>query len=155
MPELTITVDDPRTPDVRAMLERHLAFANETTPPEDVYALDLDGLLDPSVTLFAARPGNELVAIGALKELDAQHAELKSMHTLADQRGAGLGRAMVEHIVAVATARGCERISLETGSFEAFLPAQRLYASCGFTECGAFADYPEGPQRVFMERTLR
>ena len=73
------------------------------------------------------------------------------MHTIATKRGEGIGRAMVEHIVAVATERGYERISLETGSFDAFLPAQRLYASCGFTECGAFADYPPGPQRVFMD----
>src|SRR3954468_1099537 len=130
MDDLDITVDDPRAADVRAMLER-LAFANSTTPPEDVYALDLDGLLDPSITLFAARRDTELIAIGALKELDAKNAELKSMHTLATRRGEGLGRAMVEHIVGIAKERGYERISLETGSFDAFLPAQRLYASCG------------------------
>ncbi len=68
--------------DIRALLERHLAFTREFTPPEGVYALDVDGLLNPAVTFFSARIDAQLVAVGALKQLDDSHAELKSMHTV-------------------------------------------------------------------------
>src|SRR3954454_6956688 len=118
-----IAVDDPRRADIVALLERHLAFAHEHTPPEDVHALDLTGLLDPAVTFFSARRDGQLLAIGALRELDPRHGELKSMHTAAAARRAGLGRAMFDHLVAVARDRGYDRVSLETGTMDAFGPA--------------------------------
>jgi hypothetical protein len=83
-----ISVDDPRVDAVRALLEQHLAFAHATTAPEDVFALDVAGLLDPAVTLFSLREGGVVLAIGALKELDAAHAELKPC-TLPPRHGVG------------------------------------------------------------------
>jgi putative acetyltransferase len=150
-----IAVDDPRRPDIIALLERHLAFAHEHTPPEDVHALDLDGLLEPAVTFFSARHDGSLVAIGALKELDAGHGELKSMHTAAGARRHGVGRAMVDHLVAVAAERGYRRVSLETGTMDAFGPARSLYTACGFRPCGPFAAYTASPNSAFMTLTLR
>ena len=88
-----ISVDDPRGRDVRALLERHLAFANTHSPPEDVHALDVSGLVDPAVTFFSFRNEGRLLAVGAIRTLDADHAELKSMHTAEEARGQGLGRA--------------------------------------------------------------
>jgi putative acetyltransferase len=148
-----ISIDDPRADDVRELLERHLAFARATTPPEDVFALDVDGLLDPSVTLFSYRAGG-LLGVAALKRLDADHAEIKSMHTAEEARGRGVGRALVDHIVDVARERGYRRISLETGAGPAFDPARRLYASASFTPCEAFADYVPSPRSVYMTRSL-
>src|SRR4051812_33765038 len=84
-----IAADDPRADDVRALLERHLDFANQHSPPEDVHALDVEGLAVASVSFFSYRRGGELIAVGALKQLDEQHAELKSMHTRAEARGRG------------------------------------------------------------------
>jgi putative acetyltransferase len=149
-----IAVDDPRADDVRALLARHLAFAHETTPPEHVHALDLDGLLDPALTFFAARRGGVLVGIGALKQLDAGHGELKSMHTAAEARGQGVGRCMVEHLLATARQRGYARVSLETGTTDAFVPARALYRSVGFTSCGPFGDYRPSPDNEFMTLAL-
>jgi putative acetyltransferase len=103
---VTIEPDDPRAPDVMALLERHLVFANEHSPPEDVHALDVDGLLDPAVTFVSLRRSGELLGVGALKELDPLHGELKSMHTLAEARGQGVARALLEHLIALARARG-------------------------------------------------
>jgi putative acetyltransferase len=154
MVEVAIAVDDPRRDDVRALLERHLAFAHEHSPPEDVHALDLGGLLDPAVTFYSARQGPDLVAIGALKELDVRHAELKSMHTAAAHRGRGVGRAMVQHLLGVARQRDYRRISLETGSMDAFAPARTLYLRAGFTPCGPFGDYEPSPNSTFMTLTL-
>lgn len=154
MPEGEITVDDPRAADVVALLEQHLALMRSITPPEHVHALDLEGLLDPAVTFFSYRVGGELLAVGALKQLDGEHAEIKSMHTAAAARGRGLGRAMVEHLVGVATARGCGRVSLETGTQDAFVPARSLYAGAGFRPCGPFGRYRPSPSNTFMTLTL-
>jgi putative acetyltransferase len=150
---LDIAEDDPRANDVRTLITRHREFAHRHTAPEDVFALDLEGLLDPAITLYSARRGGRLIGIGALKELEATHGELKSMHTAEAERGQGVGRAMVEHLVAVARQRGYERVSLETGAMQAFAPARALYDRAGFTPCGAFGDYPDVPTSAFM--TLR
>ena len=90
-----ISVDDPRRSDVRALLERHLTFALSSTPPEHSFALDVDGLLDPAITFCGYRADGELLGVGALKRLDAEHAEIKSMHTAVAARGRGVGRAML------------------------------------------------------------
>jgi putative acetyltransferase len=150
-----IAADDPRAGDVQALLQRHLEFARATTPPEGVHALDTGGLLDPAVTFFSLRRDDELIAIGALKELDARHGEVKSMHTAAAARGSGAGRAMLAHIIGVAAQRGYERLSLETGSMAAFGPARALYASAGFTLCGPFADYQPSATSTFMTLAVR
>ena len=76
------------------------------------------------------------------------------MRTASTSRRRGVGRAMLEHIIAVARTRSYSRLSLETGSMEAFAPARRLYESFGFTYCGPFADYAEDPNSVFMTRTF-
>jgi putative acetyltransferase len=150
MPQGVISTDDPRADDVRGLLERHLAFARATTAPEDVYALDVDGLLDPGVTFFSYRVDGELLGVAALKRLDDEHAEIKSMHTAEAARGRGVGRALVDHLVGVARERGYRRVSLETGSGPAFAPARRLYASARFTPCGAFGDYRPSPNSAYM-----
>ena len=148
--ELLIAIDDPRVEDVRALLETHLAFAREVTPPGHVHALDIDGLVDPAVTFFSARGDGVLVGIGALKRLDGSHAELKSMHTAQAARGQGVGRAMVDHLLAVAAARGFQRVSLETGTMGAFAPARSLYATVGFTPCEPFGEYTANPNSACM-----
>jgi putative acetyltransferase len=139
--DLVIAMDDPRAGDVSALVERHLAFGHEVTPAEGVFALDVDGLLDPSVTFCSARIDGVLAGIGALKELDGQHAELKSMHTVEAQRGKGIGRAMVDHLLSVAAARGYRQVSLETGTADAFVAARALYAQAGFTPCEPYGQY--------------
>ena len=149
-----IAVDDPRAEDVRALLEAHLAFAREVTPPEDVHALDIEGLLDPSVTFFSARLDGELVGIGALKQLDDSHAELKSMHTVEAARCRGVGRAMVDHLLSVAAERRCRRVSLETGTMDVFAPARGLYTKAGFAPCEPFGDYRASRNSAYMTITL-
>ena len=107
-----IALDDPRAPDVRRLLKAHLAFARGQTPPEDAHAMDVDELLDGSVTFFSLREDGVLLAVGALKRLDAEHAEVKSMHTLPAAQGRGIGRRMLEHLISVARDAGYRRLSL-------------------------------------------
>ena len=154
--DLVIANDDPNADDVRELLERHLAFAREVTPPEGVHALGVDGLADPGVTFFSARARHDcrLLGIGALRQLDDAHAELKSMHTAQAARGQGVGRALVEHVLSVAAERGYRRVSLETGVMAAFAPARALYARVGFTPCPPFADYADSPTSACMTIVL-
>ena len=150
-----IGIDDPRAADVHALLERHLAFTSAHSPPEDCHAVDVDGLCDPAVTFFSLRRDGELLAVGALKRLDDDHVELKSMHTAETARGQGLGRTMLDHLLAVARERGFRRVSLETATMPAFAPSRALYASVGFVACPPFAGYRASPNSTYMTLELR
>ena len=145
-----IALDDPRAKDVRALLGRHLALAHVHTPPGESYALDAEALRDPAVSFFSYRVDGELLGVAALKRLDAEHAEIKSMHTAEAARRRGVGRALVDHLIALARARCYRRVSLATGAGPEFVPARALYAGAGFTPCAPFADYEESPNVVCM-----
>lgn len=154
MARFEIAEDDPRAEDVRTLLGRHMSFARATTRPEDVFALEVDELVDPAVTFFSLRADDAVLGVGALKRLDGAHAEVKSMHTAEEARGRGVGRALVDHLIGVARERGYRRVSLETGSGPAFEPARRLYASAGFEPCAAFGDYRQSPNSAYMTLEL-
>jgi len=150
----TVLPDDPRSPDVLALLERHFEFNRRHSPPEDVHALDASELAGDDVTFFSVREDGALLGMGALKQLDAAHVEVKSMHTTAAARGRGVARAMLAHLVETARASGYTRISLETGNQDAFAPARALYASLGFVPCAAFNGYWEDSTSVFLTMEL-
>jgi putative acetyltransferase len=150
----SISVEDPSGIDVRELLVAHLAFTEFHSPPEDMHALDLEGLLDPSVTFLSYRTDGELVAVGALKRLDSTHAELKSMHVAEAARRRGIGREMLDHLLAMARERGFHRVSIETGAQPAFVAARALYASAGFMRCDPFGQYVTSLHSTFMTLEL-
>jgi len=152
--ETAISVDDPRKPEVRALLERHLSFCLTETPPEHSFALNVDGLLDPKVTFVSYRDGAAVLGVAAIKELDAEHAEVKSMHTAAEARGRGVGRALLSHLLDTARDRGYRRVSLETGTTQGFAAARALYESVGFAPTGPFGGYPETGDNMFYSLAL-
>ncbi len=143
---------DPR---VIALLETHLISARAETAPGSAHALDLIGLQSPGVSFWTIWEDEALLGIGALKQLSADHGEVKSMYTAQSVRGRGVGSAILRHIIATARARGMSRLSLETGSWEYFRPARALYANHGFVECPPFADYVSDPNSIFMSLDLR
>jgi putative acetyltransferase len=149
-----IAEDHPGSPDVAALLARHLRFSLAETPAQYSFALDQDGLEDEAVTLFSFREHGTLLGIGAIKQLGRRHAEIKSMHTAEAARGRGIGRAMLTHLVEVARGRGFRKLSLETGTTTAFAPARALYASAGFVLCGPFANYQPSEHNIFMTMDL-
>ena len=151
---MLIRLDDLAGPEIRALLEEHLRSMHEISPPESVHALDLAALRRPEITFWTAWSDADLLGCGALKELDPTHGEIKSMRTASARRRTGVGRAVLAHIVAEARARSYSRLSLETGSMEAFAPARRLYETFGFTYCPPFGDYADDPNSVFMTRAL-
>ncbi len=152
--QIAIREDDPCRPEVAELLTTHLDIMAQHSPPESVHALDLTGLRAPDVTFWAAWNGVALLGCGALKELDGRHGEIKSMHTAEAFRGKGVGARILEHMLAEARRRAYHRLSLETGSMEAFAPARALYARYGFDYCDPFADYREDPYSVFMTLAL-
>jgi len=139
---------------VLALLEEHLRSMHELSPPESVHALDVRSLKRPGISFWTVRDGDTLLGCGALKELDPEHGEVKSMRTPAALRRRGAGRAVLSHILQEARVRGYRRLSLETGSMDAFAPAQKLYESFGFSYCGPFAGYKPDPNSVFMTLVL-
>lgn len=151
---LKIRMDTAEDPRVIALLQGHLSLMRASSPPESVFALDLEALRASEVTFWTMWQGDEVISSGALRQLTPQHGEIKSMHTLAAHRGKGAGAKMLDHILDEARARGYRRVSLETGSADVFLPAQRLYQRYGFSFCGAFAPYEANPFSVFMTREL-
>lgn len=151
---MRIELDDLSRPEVHALLREHLANMYELSPPESVHALDLAKLRGPDITFWTVWDDSLLLGCGALKELTPTHGEIKSMRTPVALRRRGAGRAILAHILAEARSRGYRRVSLETGSFEAFKPAQKLYESLGFTQCGPFADYAADPNSAFMSLEL-
>lgn len=151
--QIQIELDDLSRDEVHALLNEHLQSMYELSPPESVHALDLEKLRKPGITFWTAWKNTQLLGCGALKELDSKHGEIKSMRTPKALRRQGAGRAILAQMIETARSRGYERLSLETGTMQAFQPAQRLYQSFGFTYCEPFADYTEDPNSVFM--TLR
>jgi putative acetyltransferase len=152
--ETAISVDDPRKPELRALLERHLAFCLSETPPEHSFALDVNRLLDPAVTFVSCRDGGAVLGVAAIKELDAASGEVKLVHTAAAARGRGVGRALLSHLLEVARARGYQQVFLETGTTPGFAAARALYESAGFTPTGPFGSYPQTEDNTFYRCPL-
>ena len=124
------------------------------SPPESVHALDIEALRKPEITFWTVWEDGELLGCGALKELDSEHGEIKSMRTSSVHLKRGVATTLLNHILEEARRRCYKRLSLETGSMEAFEPARRLYAGFGFRYCEPFAEYVEDPYSVFMTREL-
>lgn len=151
---MKIRQDDLTGAEIARFLQQHLDNMHAITPPESVHALDLDRLRAPGITFWTAWAGGELLGCGALKELDSRSGEVKSMRTVPEHRGKGVGSKILEHIIAVAKEREYRRLLLETGAMPEFEPARSLYRRYGFESRGPFADYREDPNSVFMEKRL-
>jgi putative acetyltransferase len=136
-----IALADLGDPQVRDLVALHQRAMVEGSPPGFSFALDLSGLQDAAVTVWAAHVGTRVAAIGALKRLDEQSGEIKSMRTHPDFLRQGIAAALLEAIITHARAAGLTTLSLETGSGPAFEPALALYRRRGFTNGPAFADY--------------
>src|SRR5262245_53476875 len=151
---MEIKVDDLSGPEIAALLSEHLRCMAEVSPPESRHALNLDELRQPDITFWSVWDGSELVGCGALKELDQEPGEVKSMRTCQAHLRKCVGSVVLKQIMAEAIRRGYCRLSLETGSMSYFEPAHQLYRKFGFRPCPPFAGYREDPNSVFMMKEL-
>jgi putative acetyltransferase len=154
MHSFEIKLDDLSSPAIAELLSDHLRDMYEQSPPGSVHALDLEELKKPEITFWSVWSGDELAGCGALKELDLEHGEIKSMRTAHAFRGKGAGKLILRHIIDEARKRNYKRLSLETGSMSFFDPARRLYESHGFECCGPFDHYVLDPNSDFLTLEL-
>jgi putative acetyltransferase len=149
-----IELDDVTRAQVLALLDEHMRNMHELSPPEQVFAFDASRLRAPDVTVWTIWDGDQLLGCGALKELTPTQGEIKAMRTPATRRRRGAGRAILEHLIGVARERGYRDLFLETGAHPGFAPAHQLYASAGFRRGGAFGNYVESSNSVFLHLSL-
>lgn len=151
---LSLDVSADRTPDIADLVMRHHQWAVAVTPPGHVHAIDPASAPDPDTTWITARVDGQLVGICALVPVDVDLVELKAMHVTPSRRGCGLGRQLLDAAIAAARRDGYRAIVLETGTYEAFEPARRLYAQRGFVPRPPFGSYSASPVSVCMELDL-
>jgi putative acetyltransferase len=151
---MEIRIDDLRGEEIINLLQEHLRCMAQVSPPESRHALDLDGLRQPDITFWTVWEGPGLAGCGALKRLNQQHGEVKSMRTAHSYLRRGVASFTLQHIIQESRSRGYRRLSLETGAMEYFEPARRLYAKFGFALCGPFDNYQIDLNSVFMTKEL-
>ena len=151
---LEFRLDDLSGEATRALISQHLAGMRANSPSDGMFALEIDKLRAPEVSVWSAWSGNDIAGCGALKRLDACRGELKSMRVADPFLGRGVGRALLNHLIGEARGSGMESLLLETGSSSAFTPALRLYETAGFVRCGPFGDYSDNAFSVFMIRSI-
>lgn len=144
-------LDDPK---VIALVTHHQAEARATTPQDNAHAMGADGLRHADISFWGAWEGDDLLGIGALRQLSPTHGEIKSMRTAPGHLRRGVGRAILTHLIALARTRGYDRVSLETGTAPMFAPANQLYERAGFVDGPVFGGYPESPHNRFMTLPL-
>ena len=140
--------------DVRNLLDQHFSEMRAGSPPDACHVLPIDGLREPEIRFFSLREDGRLLGCGALKRLEPGHGEIKSMRTADAAQGRGIGKALLDHIVASARAEGISRLSLETGSTEQFAAALRLYEREGFEPCEPFGGYADTPFTRFFTKEI-
>jgi putative acetyltransferase len=151
---VTISRENPSSPDLTHLFARHTADMHADTPPESIYMMDASELDVPEVQFFVARDAGQPVAMGAFKRLSGTQAEIKSMHVLTEARGKGLSKAMLAHVETAAKASGVTQLSLETGIQPTFVAARALYQKAGYRICGPIEGYTDDPNSLFMTKVL-
>ena len=150
-----ITITTPEDAPVRKVIEAHVAYGDQHYPTVSNYHLAPSEYLQSETSLFAAWRDGECVGISAMRLLTNVTAELKSVHVLPSARGTGLGRELVQAVLALAQAKGVTTVFLETGSRDASRAARCLYEDLGFVYCPPFGDYKDDPESVFMMKNLQ
>lgn len=152
--KMNIRIDDLSSPAVAQLLAEHMHDMHLSSPPGSIHALELEKLKAPEITFWTAWEGNELAGCGAIKSLDADLCEIKSMRTAKQFRGKGVGSLILETMLDFARSKGYQRVSLETGTSDYFLPAQKFYQKLGFHSCEPFGSYAHDPNSLYMTLEL-
>ena len=151
---MELKVDDLSGPEIASFLEEHIRDMRAVSPPESTHALDLAGLRKPEITFWTMVHEGTIAGCGALKQLDPERGEIKSMRTARGWRRRGVAAQILEHIIQEAKRRRYRALSLETGAMAFFEPAHALYRRFGFVPCGPFSNYKEDPNSLFFTKVL-
>ena len=135
--------------EVNNLLKKHFIELRSVSPAGSTHVLDIDGLKDPSIKFWSLWENNKLVGCGALKFLEKNHGEFKSIRVADNFKKKGYGKKIIVDLLSKAKILGIQKISVETGAGEFFLPARKLFKSCGFEECEPFAHYSLDPNSCY------
>ena len=136
--------------EVDELLKKHFIELRSVSPEGSTHVLDIKGLKDPSIKFWTLWENDELIGCGALKFLDKEHGEFKSIRLADKFRKKGNGIKIIKHLIGEAKKLSIKKISLETGAGEFFKPARELFILCGFKICKPFAHYKEDINSVYM-----
>ena len=137
-------------PEVHELLIRHFIELRAVSPEGSAHVLDITGLKDTSIKFWSLWEKNDLMGIGALKFLDKEHGEFKSIRVSDNFKGSGNSSKVINHLINEAKKLNIKRLSLETGSGKFFTPARKLFVQCGFKACKPFSHYKDDINSVYM-----
>ena len=143
--------DDPK---VNELLIKHFIELRSASPKGSTHVLDIAGLKDPSIKFWSLWVENELMGIGALKFLNKEHGEFKSIRVSDRYRSKGYGLKVINYLINEAKKLNIKKLSIETGAGDFFLPARKLFQRCGFTPCKPFAHYKEDVNSVYLSKNI-
>ena len=151
---MIIKIDDLRGPEIAQLLQEHLDHMYSVSPAASVHALDIEELRHPDITFWSAWEDGDLCGCGAIKKINAEYAELKSMRTAKKYQRQGVAFKILNTVIIEAKKRGYQKLYLETGSQTAFIPARTMYLNRGFELCEPFEGYIHDENSVFMSLNL-
>ncbi|WP_133406831.1 GNAT family N-acetyltransferase [Parashewanella tropica] len=151
---MEIRIGNVRDDAIFSLIQEHHENMQKHSPPESIHALDISALEQPNITFYSLWIDDELAGVGALKHLDDQHGEIKSMRTSSKHLRKGVAETILRCMLEAAQSRSYKRVSLETGTAKAFFPAHKLYQRNGFTESEPFGDYQIDPNSMYMSLDL-
>ena len=129
--------------EVNDLLKKHFVELRSVSPAGSTHVLDIDGLKDPSIKFWSLWENNELIGCGALKFLEKNHGEFKSIRVADEFKKKGAGKRIINHLIEEAKKLKISKLSIETGAGDFFLPARNLFSKFGFKKCPPFAHYKE------------
>ena len=141
-------------PEVNKLLISHFIELSSVSPVDRGHVLDIPGLKNPSIKFWSLWENDQLIGCGALKFLDKEHGELKSIRVADSFRRKGNGFKVINHLISEAKKLNIKKISLETGTGNFFTPARKLFDKCGFKVCEPFAHYKKDPDACYMSLLL-
>ena len=141
-------------PEVNELLTKHFVELRAASPEGSAHVLDIPGLKVPSIKFWSLWEESQLMGCGALKFLEKNHGEFKSIRIHDDFRGKGYGEKIINHLINEAKKLNINRISIETGSGDFFAPARKLFENCGFKPCPPFAHYKEDVNSLYLTKLL-
>ena len=141
-------------PEVHKLLTNHFIELRAASPEGSAHVLDIPGLKVPSIKFWSLWQNNELMGCGALKFLDKDHGEFKSIRIHDNFRGKGNGINVVNYLINEAKKLDITKLSIETGAGDFFISARKLFKNCGFEICEPFAHYKADINSVYLTKNL-
>ena len=140
--------------EVNELLTKHFVELRAASPEWSAHVLDIPGLKVPSIKFWSLWEGEKLIGCGALKFLDKEHGEFKSIRIHDNFRKQGQGINVINHLINEAKKLNIKRISIETGAGDFFIPARKLFKRTGFSECEPFAHYEVDINSVYLTKKI-